>query len=156
MNIYGTSLDHVNGRKIEDFFDVCGQATSFLPTTMYIGFPVSYKTTATILGFPYTDDENDEHFTMINKQVDEHLAKYGLKLHYYDKNVYILGYAVKDFWIGNDKFIQVDDALILILKYKKKLMDTLAMLGANLTEFDIELMEDEPKRVYNPQPYVLT
>ena len=71
-------------------------------------------------------------------------------------NVYILGYNIKEFWIGTDKFIQVDDALILILKYKKKLMDTLALAGANLTEFDIEIMEDEPMRVKNPQPYVLT
>lgn len=123
---------------------------------MYIGFPVSYKTTATILGFKYTDDEIDEYYTIIKKQVDTHLANYGLKLHYYDKNVYILGYNIKEFWICTEKFVQVDDALILILKYKKKVMDALANAGANLTEFDIELMEDEPKRVYNPQPYVLT
>ena len=123
---------------------------------MYVGFPVSYKTTATILGFPYNEDEIDEYSTIVNKQVDDYLSEYGLKLHYYDKNVYILGYNIKEFWIGTDKFIQVDDALILILKYKKKLMDTLALAGANLTEFDIEIMEDEPMRVKNPQPYVLT
>ena len=123
---------------------------------MYVGFPVSYKTTATILGFPYNEDEIDEYSTIVKKQVDDYLSEYGLKLHYYDKNVYILGYNIKEFWIGADKFIQVDDALILILKYKKKLMDTLAMLGANLTEFDIEIMEDEPMRIKNPQPYVLT
>jgi hypothetical protein len=35
-------------------------------------------------------------------------------------------------------------------------MDALAAAGANLTEFDVESMEDEPKRVKNPQPYVLT
>lgn len=123
---------------------------------MYIGFPVSYKTTAMILGFPYSEDEIDEYSTNVNKQVDDYLSEYGLKLHYYDKNVYILGYNIKEFWIGADKFIQVDDALILILKYKKKLMDTLAMLGANLSDFDIEIMEDSPKRVKNPQPYVLS
>ena len=123
---------------------------------MYIGFPVSYKTTATILGFPYNDDEIDEYYTNLKKQVDEYLANYGIKLHYYDKNVHILGYNIKEFWIGTDQFIQVDDALVLILKYKKKVMDTLAAAGANLTEFDIEIMEDEPKRVKNPQPYVLT
>lgn len=123
---------------------------------MYIGFPVSYKTTAEILGFPYNDDEIDEFYTIIIKQVDEHLAKYDLKLHHYDKNVFILGYAIKEFWIGTDKFVQVDDALVVILNYKKKLMDALAAANANLTEFDIEIMEDEPKRVKNPQPYVLT
>jgi hypothetical protein len=32
----------------------------------------------------------------------------------------------------------------------------LAAAGANLSEFDIEIMEDEPLRVYNPQPYVIT
>ena len=88
--------------------------------------------------------------------MDEHLAKYDLKLHHYDKNVFILGYAIKEFWIGTDKFVQVDDALVVILNYKKKLMDALAAANANLTEFDIEIMEDEPKRVKNPQPYVLT
>jgi len=123
---------------------------------MYIGFPVSYKTTATILGFPYDGDEMDEHFITIIKQVDEHLAKYDLKLHRYDKNVCILGYYVQEFWVCTDKFVQVDDALVVILNYKKKLMDALAAAGANLTEFDIEIMEDEPKRVKNPQPYVLT
>ena len=123
---------------------------------MYIGFPVSYKTTAEILGFPYNGAEVDEYYTMIIKQIDAHLAKYDMKLHYYDKNVFILGYAFKEFWIGSDTFVQVDDALVVILKYKKKLMDALAAAGANLTEFDIEIMEDEPKRVKNPQPYVLT
>ena len=123
---------------------------------MYIGFPVSYKTTAMILGFPYDGDEMDEHYMTIITQVDTHLAKYDLKLHHYNKNVCILGYAVDDFWVGTDKFVQVDDALLIILNYKKKLMDSLAAAGANLTEFDIEIMEDEPKRVKNPQPYVLT
>jgi hypothetical protein len=123
---------------------------------MYIGFPVSYKTTAEILGFPYNGDEVDEYYTTIIKQIDDHLAKYDLKLHHYDKNVYILGYAVEDLWIRADKFVQVDDALVIILNYKKKVMDALKAAGANLTEFDIEIMEDEPKRVYNPQPYVLT
>ena len=123
---------------------------------MYIGFPVSYKTTAEILGFPYNDDEIDEFYTVIIKQVDEHLAKYDLKLHHYDKNVFILGYAVQEFSIRSDKFVQVDDALVVILNYKKKLMDALNAAGANLAEFDIERMEDEPKRVKNPQPYILT
>ncbi len=129
---------------------------NLLSSTMYIGFPVSYKTTAEILGFPYNGDEIDEYYTVIIKQIDDYLAKYDLKLHHYDKNVYILGYSVKDFWIGTDKFVQVDDALVVILTYKKKLMDALASAGANLTEFDIERMEDEPNRVKNPQPYVLT
>jgi len=121
---------------------------------MYIGFPVSYKTTAEILNFPY--DEMDEYYTIISKQIDEHLAKYHLKLHHYDKNVYILGYKVADFSICADNYVQVDEAFIVILNYKKKVMDELAAAGADLTEFDIEIMEDEPKRVKNPQPYVLT
>ena len=123
---------------------------------MYIGFPVSYKTTATILSIPYTDDEIDEYYTTIIKHIDDHLAKYDLKLHHYDKNVYILGYKINNFSICADKEVPVDDAIIVMLNYKKKVMDALAAAGANLTEFDIEIMEDEPKRVKNPQPYVLT
>jgi hypothetical protein len=73
---------------------------------------------------------------------------------FYDKNVFILGLVVNHFHAGH-KPTFVNDALEVILSYKKRVTDALVKAAADLTEFDIEIMEDEPQRVYNPQPYLI-
>ena len=117
---------------------------------LYIGYPISFATACAIFGFDSMDPMEEERI------VNTHLLKYALKMYHYDKNVYILGMVVEEIHVHKDKYVSVDDTLALILQYKKKVSESLAAAGANLAEFDIEIMEDEPQRVYNPQPYAIT
>jgi len=119
---------------------------------LYIGYPVSLETAFMMFG-----DKNPQAYDQPRlNNFRAHLAKYGLKLEFYDKNIYILGMVVEEIHVSNDNYVSVDDTLALILSYKKRVSEGLAAAGANLSEFDIEIMEDEPLRVYNPQPYVIT
>jgi len=86
----------------------------------------------------------------------DHLKKYDLDLYFYDKNVYILGKQVNEFSAGNDTHYSVNDAFEVMIAYKHKVTEALKAAGANMAEFDIEVMEGEPQRVQAPQPYVIT
>ena len=114
---------------------------------MYVGYPISFHTACAI--FHLSPD------TMTIKGLDHYLSHYGLNFMFYDKNVFILGLVVNDFHAGH-KPTFINDALEVILSYKKQLTNALTAAAADLTEFDIEIMEDEPQRVYNPQPYLIT
>lgn len=113
---------------------------------LYIGYPISFETACSILGYSPA---------IGLKELNDRLATQGIGFHFYDKNVYILGTHVPELFVAHTP-ISVDDALGHIIAYKKKVSDALTALGANLTEFDVEIMEDEPKRVYSPQPYAMT
>ena len=86
----------------------------------------------------------------------QHLAKHNLDIYFYDKNVYILGMQVNEFHAANDTHYTVLDAIEVIIKYKNKVTQNLKAADANLAEFTIEVMEGEPTKVQNPQPYVIT
>jgi hypothetical protein len=43
-----------------------------------------------------------------------------------------------------------------MIAYKHKVTAALKAADANMTEFTIEVMEGEPTKVMNPQPYVIT
>jgi hypothetical protein len=118
---------------------------------LYVGYPISFETACKILDEPYV-----VRFEKINDIIKTRLAEHGLELSYYDKNVWILGMAVKELMLINDNYMQVSDALEIIMYYKRKVMDSLKQVGADLSEFDIEIMEGEPIRVTNPLPYVIT
>jgi hypothetical protein len=118
---------------------------------LYVGYPVSYKTACEILNEPYV-----VRFEKIYDSIKTRLAEYGLELSYYDKDVWILGMSVKELMLINDNYMQVSDALEIIMYYKRKVMDSLKQVGADLSEFNIEIMEGEPIRVTNPLPYVIT
>jgi len=118
---------------------------------LYVGYPISFKTACKILHEP-----DIVRFEKINDIIKTRLAEHGLELSYYDKNVWILGMAVKELMLINDNYMQVSDALEIIMYYKRKVMDSLKQVGADLSEFDIEIMEGEPIRVTNPLPYVIT
>jgi len=86
----------------------------------------------------------------------QHLAKHNLDIYFYDKNVYILGMQVNEFHASNDTHYSVGDAFEVMIAYKHKVTQNLKAADANLAEFDIEVMEGEPTKVQNPQPYVIT
>ena len=43
-----------------------------------------------------------------------------------------------------------------MIAYKHKVAAALKAAGANMDEFDIEVMEGEPTKVNNPAPYLIT
>jgi hypothetical protein len=118
---------------------------------LYIGYPVSYKTACKILNFKY----DSEDYQLYNK-MKAHLAKHDLILDYYDKGIYILGMYINELCIRYDNYSNADQAVDVIIYYKKKVIDSFKAVDADLSEFDIEIMEEEPKRVHNPEPYILT
>jgi len=118
---------------------------------LYIGYPVSFKTACKILNFKY----DSEDYQLYNK-MKTHLAKHDLILDYYDKGIYILGMYINELCVRYDNYSNADQAVDVIIYYKKKVIDSFKAIDADLSEFDIEIMEEEPKRVYNPEPYILS
>jgi len=111
---------------------------------LYIGYTVTYETACKL--FRVSDYTNA--IEVINAA--------GLDLYSTDKGQYILGLRVKevsDLW---DTFVSVDDALILIQQQKKRFTDIIQREGIDLSDFMLERMEEEPLRVHNPPPYLIT
>jgi hypothetical protein len=79
-----------------------------------------------------------------------------LELHSTDKGQFIIGLEVKevrDLW---DKFIEVDNAIILILEKRKLVKKLFEKANIDLSDFYLEKMEGESERVYNPLPYLIS
>ena len=119
---------------------------------MYIGYAISITTAFSIFGYRQSVEDSWVRYNTLR----EHLAKHDLDLYFYDKNVYILGKRVDEFSATNDTHYSVNAAFELMITYKHKIIASLKEAGANLEEFDIEVMEGEPTRVQNPPPYVIT
>ena len=119
---------------------------------MYIGYAISMMTAFNMFGYSQSVEDSWVRYNVLR----EHLVKHDLDLYFYDKNVYILGKRVNEFSATNDTHYTVSDAIELMIAYKQKVAQNLKVAGANLAEFDIEVMEGEPQRVQNPPPYVIT
>jgi len=115
---------------------------------VYVGYPITIKTALSMFGFSEDYDNRPA--------LDYHLAKHGLGLHFYDKGIHILGLHVPLLMGNRDSYISVDDGVDSILTHKKMVVESLVAAGANLTEFDIQIMEGDAKRVYNPPPYLIS
>ena len=118
---------------------------------LYIGYPVSFKTACNILNFKY--DSNDYQ---LHNKMKGYLAMHDLTLDYYDKGIYILGVYINELCIRSDNYSNVNQAIDIIIYYKKKVIDSFKAIDADLSEVDIEIMEGEQIRVHNPEPYILT
>jgi len=124
---------------------------------MYIGYPISLETAFKIFGYRQPMENAQPRYNVLR----DHLLKHDLDIYFYDKNVYILGKQVNEFNAVNDTHYTVPDAIDIMVKYNHKITDALKAAGANMLEFDIEVMEGEPQRIktshpYIPQPYVIT
>ena len=115
---------------------------------VYVGYPITIATALSIFGF--SRDENNR------AALNYHLAKHGLGLYFYDKGIYILGVHVSMLMGNRDSYMSVDKGVDSILAHKKMVSESLAESGANLAEFDIQIMEGDAKRVYNPPPYLIS
>jgi len=119
---------------------------------MYIGYAISMMTAFSMFGYRQSVEDSWVRYNVLR----DHLKKHDLDLYFYDKNVYILGMQVNDFSATSDIHYSVNDAIEVMIAYKHKVTVALKAAGANLAEFDIEVMEGEPTKVQNPQPYVIT
>jgi hypothetical protein len=124
---------------------------------MYIGYPISLETAFTMFGYNQSTEDAQPRYNRLTA----HLKKHELDLYFYDKNVYILGMRVNDFSAANDIHYSVNDAIELMIEYKHKVSSSLKASGANVADFNIEVMEGEPQRIqttpsYVPLPYVIT
>ena len=124
----------------------------FTKPTMYIGYAISMMTAFNMFSYRQSEEDAWVRYNALR----DHLAKYDLDIYFYDKNVYILGMRVDEFSAVNDTHYTVNDAIELMITYKHKVTAALKAAGANLAEFDIEVMEGEPTKVQNPQPYAIT
>ena len=114
---------------------------------LHVGYPVTFETAKSL--FPWAENMDGDEFEMI-------LPTHNIGLWSVDKGLYILGLEIPELSNLWDNFVQVEDALILILQAKKTLVTALKESHADLSEFNIEPMEGEPKRVYNPEPYLIS
>jgi len=124
---------------------------NYVYNMLYIGYPVSFKTACNILNFKY--DSNDYQ---LHNKMKGHLAMHDLTLDYYDKGIYILGMYINELCIRQCNYSSTNEAIDIIIYYKKKVIDSFKAIDADLSEFDIEIMEEEPKRVRYPEPYILS
>ena len=118
---------------------------------VYVGYPITLNTAYSIFNYPcyYTP-------VQLKDMLDTHLEKHGLSLYFYDKGVYILGLRVKELCGKNDKYVFADKAIELLILYKQQVIDNLKGAGANLSIVDIQILEGDVQRVYNPQPYIVS
>ena len=113
---------------------------------IYIGYLVRFETAKAL--FPWGEASDDNFKTA--------LINHGIKLDYVDKGQYILGIQIPELSDKWDIFQSVDEAIILILQAKKKAVGLFKDADADLSNFELEKMEGEPERVYNPEPYLIS
>jgi hypothetical protein len=106
----------------------------------YIGFPIRKATAFKIFNQPETCD------------IEAYISSKRLRLYEIDKGLCVLGLAVKSL----SNYLSVDDTIITILNYKKKVSRRLVAANADLSDFDLEVMESEPIHVKNPSPMAMT
>ena len=111
---------------------------------LYIGYPITIETAYKIFGQP--DPVN----------IHNYIRSKRLHLYEIDKGLCILGLAVNQLHNYARNYINVDDTIIAILNYKKKVIRRLIAAKADLSDFELEVMEDTPIRVQNPSPIAMT
>lgn len=114
---------------------------------LYVGYPVSYMTACKLFsvleGIPVED-------------LKSVISKAGLNLFWIDKNLNILGVEVSEVARVGEKFVSVDDALVLILQKKKEVTRLFKEAGVDLSELWLEKMEGEPELAFNPPPFLIS
>jgi hypothetical protein len=111
----------------------------------YIGYPITKATAYKIFNQPPAAN------------IETYIRSKRLRLYdIADMGFFVLGLAVKSLTNYPSAYMNVDDAIISILKYKKKVIRRLNAAKADLSDFDLEVMESEPNHVQNPSPMAMT
>lgn len=80
---------------------------------LYVGYPINLETVYALFKQPKTIDIKN-------------IEGLGINLYNIDKGLYVLGYGVKELTNHGSKYTSVDETLILIVQYKKRLVEALA------------------------------
>ena len=114
---------------------------------LVVGYPVSYETACRMFGV-----EQDNY----GRSLDAAVEKTGLKFHWVDKGVNIIGLEIKE--VGNlwETYTSVDECIGIIMKYKLKFVELVEKAGLDISEVEIERMEMDPIVVKNPPPYLIS
>lgn len=110
---------------------------------LYIGYPITKATAYKIFNQP--DPVN----------IEAYIRSKRLRLYEIDKGLCVLGLAVKPLTNYAPDYKSVDDTIIIILNYKKRVVRRLNAAKADLSDFDLEVMESEPIHVQNPSPMAM-
>ena len=111
---------------------------------LYVGYPIKLETAYALFKQPESVD------------IGKHIRELGINLYDIDKGLLVLGYGVIELANSASKYVSVDETLVLILQYKRRLMAALTAANVDLSDFEIEHMESEPERVQAPSPYTMT
>ena len=114
---------------------------------LIVGYPISYKTACEMFGV-----ECDDNGRVLDAAVDAT----GLKFHWVDKNLCVLGLEIKEVANLWTTYTSVDDSIGIIMKYKSKFVELVQKAELDISEVVIERMEEEPVLVNNPPPYLIT
>jgi hypothetical protein len=122
---------------------------------LYIGYPVCLKEAYRIFG--QTIGLEGNRFIDYEK-LSKYLKPFGLDIYDTSKGQYIVGLKIDEFGNMWDKFTNVDDSIILLLKYKKEFKDKMILHEADISNVTIEFMEcskEDIITIHNPEPYVI-
>jgi hypothetical protein len=111
---------------------------------LYVGYPVSYVTACNLLHV-YSDTSNLEMM----------IENIGLIFRKTDANQYILGLEVTDVLNTRSNLVSVDEALIVIQETKQKLLDIIQAGHIDISDFAIETVGGDQKRVRYPKPFLI-
>ena len=112
---------------------------------LFIGYPITRATAYKIFNQPPT----------IN--IDTYIRSKRLRLYDIESHsIYVLGLAVQTLIIHAPNYMNVDDTIISILNYKKKVSRRLQAANADLSAFDLEVIDRDPIHVENPPPMAMT
>lgn len=114
---------------------------------LVVGYPVSYETACEMFNV-----EQDCYGRILDAAVE----KTGLKFHWVDKGVNIIGLEIKEIGSLWDTYTSVDESIGIIMKYKIKFAELVEKAELDISEVLIERMEMDPIVVKNPPPYLIT
>ena len=114
---------------------------------LIVGYPVSYETACEL----FNVDKDD-----YGRILDSAVKATSLQFHRVDKNLCILGIEIKEVANLWSTFTSVDESIGMIMKYKIKFVELVEKAGLDISELQIERMEEEPVLVKNPPPYLIT
>jgi hypothetical protein len=139
---------------------------------VYFGFPINYEEAFRILNLDLelaTQNILDKNKNLQKDniwsgyyyvQLEQYFKNKPIKLNIFptDKGQFIIGYEIKeaeDVW---NKFINMDEFMVLLFQLKKKFQEEMELLNADWASVKLEYMEGSVEQqivVKNPIPYII-
>lgn len=135
---------------------------------VYFGLPLTLEETYRILNLDFESISNEirknhnlskntyiwcELFDFLNTYLEKQYVN--IRIYTTDKGQCIFGYIIEepsDVW---NKFINIDQFIILLINQKTSFVLETQKLNANLSKVELEHMEGESTIVYYPIPYII-